>query len=217
MTPSYEVRVWREDDWWLARVVGASPGADQAPLNALTQARSLTKIESMARDLIATVLDTNEADFEVELQYILPDDLREIVWQAKGARAWLDAAQDLWHERSTAAARALTSGGYSLREAAILLGMSHQRVDQLLASQDDPGRNRVLIFECKTSAPGESGPSYTPDDSHELDALLVVRHDQMLRHGHASDALGQDMEAQFREHVRALVATMSRHAARSRQ
>src|SRR5579859_6749796 len=115
MKPAYEVKVWQEGDWWLARVVAVSEGADRAPLNAITQARSLARIESMGRDLIATILDADEADFDVELDYILPGDIGELVCQAKGARAWLDAAQDLWQERSTVAARALTGKGYSLR------------------------------------------------------------------------------------------------------
>jgi hypothetical protein len=68
--PKYEVKVWQEDDWWLARVVGASEGADTSPLNALTQARA---IESMARDLVATILDAEETSFEVDLDYVLPD------------------------------------------------------------------------------------------------------------------------------------------------
>src|ERR1700733_12691666 len=57
--PRYEVRIWPEDGWWLARVMAAGDGADPSPLNALTQARSVAKIESMGRDLIATVLDAD--------------------------------------------------------------------------------------------------------------------------------------------------------------
>jgi hypothetical protein len=68
--PTYQLRAWREDDWWLARVVAAGDGADRAPLNALTQARSLARIESMGRDLIATVLDASEETFDVEFETI---------------------------------------------------------------------------------------------------------------------------------------------------
>src|ERR1700688_2934225 len=128
MKPTYRVRVWQEDDWWLARVVAASDGTDSAPLNAITQARSLARIESMSRDLIATILDADEGTFDIEIEYVLPDDAGDLVCQAKGAREWLDAAQDLWQERSTVAARALAEKGYSLRETATLLGLSHQRV-----------------------------------------------------------------------------------------
>src|SRR5262249_50295845 len=113
VTPAYQMKAWQEEGWWLARVTGVSDGADPAPLHALTQARSLGRIEAMGRDLIATGLDADEASFDVEMEYVLPGDAGELVCQARGARAWLEAAQELWHERSAAAARALAGRGYS--------------------------------------------------------------------------------------------------------
>jgi hypothetical protein len=144
--PTYQVRVWQEDSWWLARVMAASDGADASPLNALTQARSLARIESMGRDLISTILDTDEAGFDVTFEYMLPGESGDLVCRAKGARAWLDAAQALWQERSSAAARALAEEGYSLRETAALLGLSHQRVDQILGSRSEHTRSDVFVF-----------------------------------------------------------------------
>ena len=82
--------------------------------------------------MIATILDAGEGDFDLDLDYRIADDLRELISQAQGARAWLDAARDLWQDRSGAAAHALAGAGFSLRETALLLGMSHQRVGQLL-------------------------------------------------------------------------------------
>src|SRR3974390_1428223 len=107
MRPTYEVKVWPDDDWWLGQVIDVSNGADPTPLNSLTQARSLPKIEPMARDLIATILDAGEETFEVEIVYVLPANVNELVCEARGAREWADAAQQLWHERSTVAAKAL--------------------------------------------------------------------------------------------------------------
>jgi hypothetical protein len=132
MLPRYHVRIWPDGEWWLARVVGASDDADQAPLNTVTKARSLVQIEPLVRDLVATILAAGEGDFDLELDYRIPDELRELISHAKGARAWLEAAQDLCLERSTAAVHALAVSGYSLRESGLLLGLSHQRVGQLL-------------------------------------------------------------------------------------
>jgi hypothetical protein len=123
----------------------ASDGDDASPLNALTQARSLAKIESLGRDLIATILDADEDAFDVAFEYVLPGESGDLVCQARGARAWLDAAQDLWQERSAAAAKALAEEGYSLRETAALLGLSHQRVDQILGSSERKQSN-VRVF-----------------------------------------------------------------------
>jgi predicted transcriptional regulator len=51
---------------------------------------------------------------------------------AKRARIRADLAEDRSREANTAAAHALTDAGYSRRDAATLLGISHQRVQQLL-------------------------------------------------------------------------------------
>lgn len=134
MKPTYEIKAWQEADWWLARVVGASDGADASPLNGLTQSRTLVQVEPMARDLVATILDTEQSAFDVTVDYVLPEDAGDLVRQAKAARAWAGAARELSQDRSAVAARALTDRGYSLRETAALLGISHQRVDQLLGS-----------------------------------------------------------------------------------
>jgi len=175
MKPRYYVKAWQENDWWLARVVAASDGADPIPLNALTQARTVTKIESMARDLVATILDDDESNFEVELQYVLPDDLSTLLCEAKGARAWLDAAQELWQERSVTAARALTSQGYSLREAATLLELSHQRVDQLVGDPAVRERRNVLALELKSNwHAGGYGRRGSPAPPQDVDLLVVV-------------------------------------------
>lgn len=172
--PTYQVRIWQEDGWWLARVMAASDEADRSALNALTQARSLAKIESMARDLIATILDADEASFDVKFEYMLPGESGDLVCQAKGARAWLDAAQALWQERSATAARALAEEGYSLRETAALLGLSHQRVDQILGSHSDRKQSNVLVF-CEGPSEAawlrQSMPTASLDD---LPAIFVV-------------------------------------------
>ena len=135
MLPTYHVRVWRADDWWLARVVAASDGADTAPVNALTQARSLANIEPMCRDLVATILDDDADTFRVDADFVLPGGLGELVDLARDARGRLNAAQELWQERAARATLALARDGYSLRETATLLGLSHQRVDQILGTQ----------------------------------------------------------------------------------
>jgi hypothetical protein len=177
MKPTYQVKVWPDDDWWLARVVGASDGADGTPLNALTQARSLAKLDPMARDLIATILDADEDTFDIEVIYELPEDVNEMVCQARGAREWADAAQELWQERSTVAAKALAEKGYSLRETATLLGLSHQRVDQLLErrAESDLSQASVWMIECKSYANLARPFLWGAQSPGEVDALLVLR------------------------------------------
>jgi len=197
--PVYRIRAWREDGWWLAQVIGASDGADQAPLNALTQARSLARVEPMSRDLVATVLDAGDGDFDVEVEYDLPGSAGELVTQVRGARACLDAAQGVWQERSAAAARALTAQGYSLREAAALLGLSHQRVGQLLDGPADRGRGPALLVGGSVAELDVAWP--------DVDVyLLVAGH-------HADGAAGAaDVRGRLAECAADVAARMSRKA-----
>jgi hypothetical protein len=130
--PTYEVRAWQEDGWWLARITGASGDADLTPVNALTHARSLNQIEQVVRDLVAMILNLDERAFDVEVEYVLPRDVDVLVCEAIGAQTWLEAAGELFRERAAAAARALSDQGFSRREAATLLGLSDWRLDQLL-------------------------------------------------------------------------------------
>ncbi|WP_326645119.1 hypothetical protein OG884_12200 [Streptosporangium sp. NBC_01755] len=205
MKPVYEVRAWQEDGWWLARVMAAGDGADSTPLNALTQARTLTKIEYMARDLIATILDVEQDAFEIELMYDLPNDVGELLCEAKGARAWLDAAQELWQERSTIAARALTEKGYSLRETATLLGLSHQRVDQLLRVNEGHGRSNVLALQVKIYRNMGSFAHCTKVSSLEdADVVLVLR--SAAEDGESGAPGDDEMREKLREQLRAAIA-----------
>jgi hypothetical protein len=139
--PTYEVRAWQEDGWWLARITGASGDADLTPVNALTHARSLNQIEQVVRDLVAMILDLDEGAFDVEVEYVLPRDVDLLVCEAIGAQTWLEAARDLFRERASAAARALSDQGFSRREAATLLGLSDRRLDQLLRGDVGGGLN----------------------------------------------------------------------------
>ncbi len=138
MKPSYDIRAWQQDGWWLARVVGASDGADATPVNALTHARTLTRIEQVARDLVATILDAREESFDIELEYLLQPELDALVCAAIGAQTWLDAARDLSYECSAAAVAALTEQGFSPADTAKLLGLGGDDLARLLA-EIDPG------------------------------------------------------------------------------
>jgi hypothetical protein len=218
MKPTYRIRVWQQGDWWMARVIAASEDAGQAPLNAITRARGLARIEVMARDLIATVLDAEEDTFDVDVEYVLPGEAGDLVRQAKGARAWLEAAQALWQDRSVLAARSLADQGYSLRETATLLGLSYQRVDQLLGTQ--PGHEfpetRVIWFGdiFGDAADTDTGvPRRTVSPAHynalaDFVAMVANRDSSWLISRNESG--DSELENRFRAFVHEVTAQLSR-------
>ncbi|HRD60937.1 MAG TPA: hypothetical protein PLZ93_01160 [Nocardioides sp.] len=56
----YQATVERDDRWWLVQVPA---------LGYSTQAESREDVEPMARDLIATVLDIDPEDIDVDVSY----------------------------------------------------------------------------------------------------------------------------------------------------
>lgn len=119
----YRVVASREGDWWLLTV----PELDEAT----TQVRRLDQAKATARDLIATWLDVAPDSFDVEVYVPGLSDHAAVVrrqWEAVRA-AEAEAAR---HTRKLA--RDAAQAGLSVREIGALLGVSHQRAHQLLAS-----------------------------------------------------------------------------------
>ena len=122
-----EVDVTREDPYWVGSVRGLRGGA--------TETRRLDKLEAEVRDLIAGLLDIDEDTIELRFNYgpALHREGTKAVQQAHEARSHLRAAQEAYDSVMREAARELRSESVSLRDSAALLGVSFQRVQQLIS------------------------------------------------------------------------------------
>jgi predicted RNase H-like HicB family nuclease/predicted XRE-type DNA-binding protein len=124
---TYTARARRSGRWW-AIDVPELPGV-------YSQARRLDRVEPMARDAIALFLDVDPATFDVRVETNLPSDLRRDVDAVGRLRAEADRLQ----AESSGAMRRLThellGRGLSVRDAAEILGISHQRVSQLVRGE----------------------------------------------------------------------------------
>jgi hypothetical protein len=113
----------REGRWWLVRVPA---------LDAVTQARSIREIPVMATDLVAALLDVDEADVTVNVSFELPEAIASTWAEAEALRAQADEAEERAAALRRAAVRALlTEEHMSQAEAGALLGLSKQRIQQL--------------------------------------------------------------------------------------
>jgi len=95
-----------------------------------TYGRSLRQAQSRIREALALWLDREPEGLPVRDR--LPKDLEELARRAQQARADAERAGAKAQEQAARAAKALTERGLSRRDAAELLGISHQRVQQLL-------------------------------------------------------------------------------------
>ncbi len=88
----------------------------------------------MAREAIALVADVDERSFDVELAPQLPVELAASVAEVARRRAEAGEVQRAAGEAAVTAARSLVDAGLTVRDAGWVLGISHQRVAQLLTS-----------------------------------------------------------------------------------
>jgi len=114
-----------EGGWWIAEVKGV------AGVN--SDGRSVADARRRVREALSLAIgDAAAARAEFVDDIKLPADVRRVVKQATAARARLDEVQSKAVAATAAAASVLTRKfGLSVRDAAEMLGVSHQRIQQL--------------------------------------------------------------------------------------
>jgi len=127
----YTARAQRDGNWWAISVAGL-PGA-------LTQVRRLDQAEAMTREVIALVLDVPEDSFDVQVVPDLTEPQRAAMDELDKAKAsYAAAAARVTERQQDVASLFVRDEGLTVRDAAVLLGVSYQRVSQL--THDRPGR-----------------------------------------------------------------------------
>lgn len=123
--PEYEVQAERDGKWWVVTVPDV-PGA-------VTQTRRLADVDEWIREAIAFVLQVPEDSFDLTVSPTLPESLATELSQS---RELLAEASRIRSEAARAARRTASDlrikGGLSSREVAQVMGISPQRVHQLL-------------------------------------------------------------------------------------
>jgi hypothetical protein len=120
----YKLVVEREPGWWIVQI---------PELDLTIQARRLGDVEKNARDAIAALLDVGIGSFDLEQDVRAP---AGVVQELDEARALMDRASILREESADRIGRAveklIKDFGLTMREAGRLLGLSHQRIAQLV-------------------------------------------------------------------------------------
>ena len=111
-----------DDDAWNVRVKGIT--------GCQTYGRSIRQAQSRIREALGLWLDTTPAQLHVRDQF--PAALASVADDVVRARGAAERAGAKAHQQTIEAVKALTDLGLSRRDAAELLGLSHQRVHQLL-------------------------------------------------------------------------------------
>jgi predicted RNase H-like HicB family nuclease len=114
-----------ESGVWLARVPSIR--------GCHTYGRTLEQTRSRLREALGLWIDRpDRAVIEEEIR--LPAELRKAIQRSRRTRARAEREREQAQEETRAAAGALAEEGVSLRDAGELLGLSYQRVQQLVAA-----------------------------------------------------------------------------------
>jgi predicted RNase H-like HicB family nuclease len=121
----YKALCTREGGWWAVDVPDV-PGVHP-------QAKRLDQAESMARDAIALMLEVPSDSFDVEVEPVLDADVD------KALEEWIESIQALEDTKQQVAMAIaallillVRQHGLSYRDAGRIVGLSHQRVQQIL-------------------------------------------------------------------------------------
>ena len=126
---TYTVRCERSEGWWAISVVDL-PGA-------FGRARRLSQAKETACDVIAMMLGVPSDSFDVELEPVISPVVNRSLKRALTARRLADEVQSTALEATRNAARALVDSGVTVRDAGEILGISFQRVSQLVLEAPD--------------------------------------------------------------------------------
>ncbi len=120
---TYTVRAQRDGRWW-ALTSPELPGF-------FSQVRNLGEAEAMAIDGIALLLDRAPDSFLVKIRPDLEEELLLTIADALEAKKKADLAEERRARLMAQAVDGLLSSGLTVRDAAKLLGVSHQWVAKL--------------------------------------------------------------------------------------
>jgi hypothetical protein len=123
---TYAVTATRVGEWWALEAT-----VPQASVR--SQTRRLEQVEATAREAIALALDEPPDSFELSVSISVPDDLGARIESATELTRLATDLQALALQAKRSVAAELHMQGYSVRDSGSLLGISSQRVSQLIA------------------------------------------------------------------------------------
>ncbi|ONI72409.1 hypothetical protein BWI15_20455 [Kribbella sp. ALI-6-A] len=156
---TYDALVTRDGRWWMIEI---------PELDGLTQARRLDEVEKMAREYIAVTLDVPMSQVAVSVSgvEVAGQDLLEAKALVEDLRRHAKQVEELVADLTRQLASALSSASVPVRDVSKVLGVSHQRVSQLVQSA--------------TTGPASSLARLIATAQAEHDSDLMVR----LKPGH---------------------------------
>ena len=125
---SYKAVATHHPPWWAIEITEGLPDL----MFAHTQVRRLTAVERTAREVIASLTGVDPGEVEIEITIQMPAALAHVHAALTEAEETAQNAARSAREQRIRAARIARDEGLTTRESALLLGVSHQRISQLI-------------------------------------------------------------------------------------
>ena len=121
----WSVEVTRSGGWWAIRVPDL-PGV-------FSQCRRLDQVDEHVREAIALMLDADDSEVgTIDVTIVSPPEIAELVQTVEQAEHTARDAVEAAARARKEAAQTLLDQGYPMRDIGRLIGISHQRVSQIL-------------------------------------------------------------------------------------
>ena len=118
---------WDETGWWVVTVPEVS--------GAVTQCKRLDKVPNDVGEVLELLTDEKPGTYELDVHTVVPGKAGELAAEALELRAQADALAGSVATTTCTAVVTLSKSGFSMRDIGQLVGVSHQRVDQILKSE----------------------------------------------------------------------------------
>jgi len=121
----YRAQVTRDGRWWMISV---------SEIDGLTQARRLSEVELMARELIAVTLDLRLSEVAVDVTLDIDDiDVESTIKAIRKEKEDAALLEEDAAAKTKTLVKELVAHNVPLRDIGAMLGLSFQRVHQLAA------------------------------------------------------------------------------------
>lgn len=122
----YRVEAVRSGDWWAISVPDLR--------GVFSQAKRLNRVEATAREAIAMMFDIDESEVgPIDVQVQTPHEIASLLDELHHSVSVAEEASAAVARARREAAKLLRDSGFPMRDIGQLLGISHQRVSQILA------------------------------------------------------------------------------------
>jgi hypothetical protein len=155
MTMTYQVAVERSGNWWAIDITDGLPDT----MLGVSQAKRLTDVPRVTRELLNDLLEADASDAEIHITIHVTDDIAAGLEMFRMSEVIEAAAREAAALGRSRAAVILADSGLTMRESGQILGVSHQRVKQLIDRAPDSEPIDPLKRIAAAVAAADSGKS----------------------------------------------------------